>query len=367
MVGTTETSGHKRLFRSLQAGRGIAALMVVFYHCEGLFSLSKYWHWIGRHYFHFGYSGVGFFFVLSGVVILHAHWSDLGNRSKLGDYAWKRFRRIYPIYWVVLLAMLPLYFLVPSFGSGFEKQPAVILDSFLLMPLTRVATIIPVAWTLFHEVMFYIVFSFLLLRRNIGFAILGLWMAGSVVAFLSPPHNQILNTYFSPLHLLFGLGMLVLLAVRRTSLPGLPFAIVGVSGFLGCAILDMVREQRSPNFLFVYAISSAITVLGFMLLEKTVTLPIPAFLMFLGDASYSLYLVHYMVLSAAAKFIYPLWRHHPVPLAIPFTALMLIAVASGIAVHLFVERPLLRWLSSSGPKSNKRTSNPLPLKVGATS
>src|ERR1700709_2030127 len=102
------------VFKSLQAGRGLAALMVIFYHCEGIISLSKYWH-SSRHYFRFGASGVDFFFVLRGIVLFDGHQFDIGKIDKLREYAWKRFRRIYPIYWVVLLALLPLYFAIPSF------------------------------------------------------------------------------------------------------------------------------------------------------------------------------------------------------------------------------------------------------------
>ncbi len=38
-----------------------------------------------------GWLGVYFFFVLSGFIILFAHWKDLGRPGQLKRYAWRRF------------------------------------------------------------------------------------------------------------------------------------------------------------------------------------------------------------------------------------------------------------------------------------
>jgi hypothetical protein len=78
----TKTSDGVPRFQSLQAGRGLAAIMVVLYQTEGIISLSKYWHSATR-YFHFGASGVDFFFVLSGIVAFHAHRDDFGRPENL--------------------------------------------------------------------------------------------------------------------------------------------------------------------------------------------------------------------------------------------------------------------------------------------
>ncbi|MCU1321232.1 MAG: putative acyltransferase [Acidobacteriaceae bacterium] len=332
-----------KVFQSLQAGRGLAALMVIFYHCEGIISLTKYWHF-SRHYFRFGASGVDFFFVLSGIVIFYAHQSDIGKPGKLREYAWKRFRRIYPIYWVVLLALLPLYFYLPSFGSGFEREPGAILDSLLLMPLTRIETIVPVAWTLYHEVMFYVIFSYLLISRRLGVTVLAFWFSASVAALVFPPQNALVATYFSPLHLLFGMGLLIPLAMRRVSFSGLPLAIVGIAGFVVCCILEDLRRPGLPNLSLAFGAFSAVALMGLMLLETATRLKFPRFLIFLGDASYSIYLVHYTALSATAKIVYRFCLRHPVPMPIPFAAMALMALGFGIAVHMLVERPLLRLL-----------------------
>ena len=240
-----------KVFLSLQAGRGIAALMVVFYHCEGLFTLSKYWHRT-HHYFYFGKSGVDFFFVLSGIVIFYAHRADIGRPERIADYAWKRFRRIYPIYWIVLLTAAPLYFAFPSLGDGTQRTPSVIFSSIVLLPFVRTETIVPVAWTLFHEIMFYLFFSLLLVRRRLGVAVLALWMSASAMALFlpnpSPSAPSAALYWVSPLHLLFGLGIWIAVIVRRRSFNGLWLAISGTAAFLACGFFEDVVRPRRRSF-----------------------------------------------------------------------------------------------------------------------
>lgn len=328
-------------FDSLQAGRGLAAIMVVLYHCEGIISLSKYWHGT-THYFHFGARGVDFFFVLSGIVILHAHRKDIGRPTKIKEYCWKRFRRIYPIYWVVLICVLPAYFLFPSFGNGFETRPYAIVQSLLLLPFERMETIIPVAWTLYHEVMFYLVFVTLLWRKALGIALMTVWMSASVVSIWFTSGNDVLSAYLSPLHLLFGFGLIIAVFISRASIPGLALALMGICGFsVLCYFDDVYRLDNSSISLF-FGLFAGTAATGLMLLEKHRKLHVPNFLIFLGEASYSIYLIHYTALSASAKLVHKVWLIHPVPLWIPAATLAIIALISGIALHVVVERPLLQ-------------------------
>ena len=65
----------------------------------------------------------------------------------------------------VLLAIIPIYFVVPHFGAGHEREPLVVISSFLLLPFTDFPTILVVAWTLVFEVFFYFVFFWKRIRN----------------------------------------------------------------------------------------------------------------------------------------------------------------------------------------------------------
>ena len=61
--------------------------------------------------FLFAHAGVDFFFVLSGFIIYRVHRGDIGSPHRLSRYAWRRFVRIYPTYWIILagFGLLLLY------------------------------------------------------------------------------------------------------------------------------------------------------------------------------------------------------------------------------------------------------------------
>jgi len=96
---------------ALEGLRGLAALYVVFHHLAHLY-LARQFEGLPR-LFVFGQVAVIGFFILSGFVI---HYSCFAKRSDLGlkDYAMRRFRRIYPLYFMALA----LGFLCVSFVNG---------------------------------------------------------------------------------------------------------------------------------------------------------------------------------------------------------------------------------------------------------
>ena len=90
-------------YKSLQTCRGVAALLVVLHHLSGAIADDKYF---GFHHFAIvlsfgGASGVAFFFVLSGFIIVPAHGADFGRSDRLRSYLLKRAIRIYPTYWII--------------------------------------------------------------------------------------------------------------------------------------------------------------------------------------------------------------------------------------------------------------------------
>ncbi len=347
--------GKKGVIATLQAGRAIAALLVVLYHNGGsIFALDKYW---GNDplggLFEFGSSGVMFFFVLSGFIILHVHWNDLGVKEKLIPYFKKRFVRIYPIYWIALVPLTAVYFIVPSFGKGHERDFLTILSSALLVHMDSGYTIIGVAWTLYHEILFYLVFALLIFNKRAGMFATTVWFAATIVllpiapAFSPREFNfSPLAFYFSPLHLLFAMGMGLCWIVRHDKIPAPKvLAVLGSLAFFAVGLDEDYSHVLGANArALAYGLSCAIALAGFIELERQKRISIPKTLVFMGDASYSIYLAHFPVLSASAKiFCTPIIKEY-VPLPVAYVLLPVIAVLAGIALHRIVEKPLLNKL-----------------------
>ncbi len=340
-------------YASLQAGRGLAALLVVLFHVTTFVGGdARYWHirWLSDRLSGLAL-GVDYFFVLSGTVLLLAHRKDVGRPATLLSYAWKRVRRVYPIYWIVLGAVVMQYARHPGMGAAWQTSPRTLLAGLTLVHLRGYSTDLnlPVAWTLFHEVLFYTVFATLLLHRRLGLAVLGGWSALSIAALFCRWPLFFGAYLFSPLHLLFVAGMLAAFMLRRRrAVPAAALTVAGLSLFAGAIAWSGLRGDVNMPLELLAGLGATLTVAGAARLEERGRLTVPAALRFLGDSSYSLYLVHYPLFMAVAPLLYRAWRLHPAtPVAVPFAALAFLAVVAGNLLHVFIERPLLRLLSNS--------------------
>jgi len=336
--------------QTLQAYRGLAALWVLLYHINAISiaRLGKPW---GDELFREGLLGVDFFFVLSGFIIYHIHARDLGQPEKAPRYLLKRFFRIYPLLFVVLSVKL-FYALVLGAGGVPEHKlnAEVIFSSFLLLPVSDThggLPLIDVAWTLSHEFLFYGLFGMgILLGRRfllglftawglLVFSIGGFWpgQAGLLIQFLFNPHN-----------LQFMAGLAVGIVAERNFLSSrsglclLAFGLVGL--VVGLAAFPAFVQQSALVKRLCWGAVFSLIVAGSVEIERARPVAVPRWLTLLGDASYSVYLVHssiqvLLVLTCHA-IATDLGLTH-------FSFLSLVAILSllgAIGVHFAIEKPL---------------------------
>jgi peptidoglycan/LPS O-acetylase OafA/YrhL len=339
-----------KTFKVLQAGRGVAALLVVVAHVGEWVTVQPHlWQMRLNWPFAFlGKCGVDFFFILSGIVILMAHSRDLGQTAKVPSFLWKRFRRIYPIYWALLIPTLALQISEPS--SGIHRF-WIVVSSIALIHVNSIRTIMIPAWTLFHEVLFYLLFTTLLFRRDVGVLVLAAWM-GASFWFLKPSAMTVhpdsyLSFFLSPVHLLFGFGLIVGCAIRKNYTTNSVWPLLGgLTLFLANVVLIFATHQHEPVRLRIVGdVGLAVFVWAAMGVELYNDLKVPAFMLFLGDASYSLYLAHYIALSIVGKALYSLDHRLHTPMAIVIPLLFAVSVLSGVATHIWIEAPLLKLFS----------------------
>jgi exopolysaccharide production protein ExoZ len=326
---------------SLQAGRAFAALAVLAYHANMTLALPKY---LGRDLapaFSAGDSGVDFFFVLSGFVIFLAHRGDIGNPAKVGPFFWKRFKRIYPPLWAVLLILLPVFFLIPATCQELIKAPMVILWAFLISPVAK-EYLLGAEWTLRHEILFYLVFGLILWRPRAGLALVGAWILLSL-AQLASGWSYPWSFCFAAYHFLFLFGVIVALVfVRRVEfLPRLLLA-VGAAMFLLCwTAVCLKLLPKNDTAILINGFGAALAVYGAATLERNGALATPRALIFLGEASYSIYLVHYPVVSMMSKLFTRLNENIQLPDLLVISATLGVPLAAGVIFHVAVEKPLL--------------------------
>jgi peptidoglycan/LPS O-acetylase OafA/YrhL len=158
---------------------------------------------------------------------------------------------------------------------------------------------------------------------------------------LAIPHKNVAQLFYtSPLLLefAFGLGLGVWHLSARRAPAWLGWAMLA-AGFGLLATLEATPATR----LFAWGLPAAMVVAGALVLEKAKAAPQIPLLGFLGDASYSIYIVHAVVFIALSA----VWGRLPftdlpgAPLAFA-PACLILGVGVGIATHLMVEKPLLR-------------------------
>ncbi|QAY77483.1 acyltransferase [Sphingosinicella sp. BN140058] len=334
---------------SLQAMRGIAAFAVAVYHTNLILKEPVYG---GIHAFDTvasrGWTGVNFFFVLSGFIILYAHAKDIGMPARAGRYLWRRFSRVYPVYWLVLTGFIA----ASSMGLGhaeFTTAPLHLLSSYTLLRIVPAPDLpLQVAWTLVYEVTFYLAFLVVILNRRIGFTLIALWTTAVLINGLILGDSQTGWTHVWNLYFLIGaLSFAAFQRIHGAKAGGLLFA----AGFallailFGAGLVDprLGFGQGKPLLLIALAVGFALILLGSVVFERARPLRVPATLVLLGEASYAIYLVHSPVISLLAGLNRRL-LYGAIPAEILFFLILAASVLAGLVAHFILEKPLLRLM-----------------------
>lgn len=159
-------SGRQERFHFLDGIRGIASLMIVFHHSftSGIAQAMEHFHLSLPAYYlrYFTQSGVELFFVLSGIVLLRPYLR--GDRKfKPLNYFARRFKRIYPPYFVALLFAGFVAWYIHAWPTWYTDKPYHMV--FLWREVFRESLIISIYsayynlswWSLGIEVLFYLV------------------------------------------------------------------------------------------------------------------------------------------------------------------------------------------------------------------
>ncbi|NQV80015.1 MAG: acyltransferase [Alphaproteobacteria bacterium] len=317
--------------------------MVLLYHASGFMQAPDYYGYVPLFgVFDWGDAGVDFFFVLSGFIIYYVNHDSLGRRSGIVAYLWKRFSRVYPIYWILTLPMLAAYLFLPISQQGYETETRTIVGSFLLLPLSDYP-ILPVAWTLTFEVFFYAVFAICFVKREFGFALIIGWQLATLanLAFGFASQGWI-GFVLNPLNLHFGLGILA--AVTFIRFPLRRSAVIVAISLLALVAMGLssvfLEIHRGPFWRLAFGVLVAVTIAGLASRERAGGLEIPRFALLAGAASYSIYLLHYPLELILVKGFKALEGHVSVSAGMVFILIAAIPFFAALVLHLRIERPV---------------------------
>ncbi len=362
--------GSSRPIASLQMLRALAALLVVCWHSRLaiMHALHNYWPdgdaaFRAAHFpapFNHLDVGVDIFFCISGYIMCFLVRDLPATLCAAGAFLVKRILRIFPPYWTFTGLVIAVFALSAGrfnigFLSGlFATDAPRILGSLFLLPQSQ-PPVLGVGWTLIHEFLFYLLCAASVLigmNRHLPLVLGGLSLVAVALAAFNVTigHGYVLSPFmveFMAGALAFHLGG----SLSRVP-PSLQFA-VALAGYLAASVaLDAHPELAVSSVMR----SSGFAVVGFLLITGLgaaerrhgwLRSAGGKLLMRIGDASYTLYLCHWFVLSALGKLLM-FMPNLPIAILVLWHIACIVAaitVAVGLAEHweLPLHRRLVNW------------------------
>lgn len=339
----------RQKFISIQYLRGLAALLVLASHAL-LYPLVEHTLFYGR----MGWLGVILFFVISGFIMVVVTGE---GRFNAADFLRRRAIRIIPMYWGATLFAAGLALFVPELFKTTVYDTGELILSLLFIPFHNpvsggIHPLYKLGWTLNYEMFFYLCFAVLafLEARARVIALTLAFVALSVIGAFFGPQDAIVKFYTSFMPLAFVAGAWLGYATLRGKLQRLspklivPVVLIGLMGLVqGFAVdhANLVEDWQAFAGFLVFAS-------GLVLLAVRLESAIPQVgtAELIGDASYSIYLIHIYAVAVVAdiafKFLDPanLWAYAAVS-----AAAVVIGTIAGILVYRWIEQPLLRFFS----------------------
>ena len=328
-------------FDAIQVLRGVAALAVILFHARQ----ELVWRHIAVPLpeLTVGAAGVDLFFVVSGFVMVHASRALFGSRASMKPFLLRRLVRIVPLYWFFTLVRLLYIVAANRHSSLLDDWPSHLLYSLSFVPPGDGRfPIVVQGWTLSYEMAFYLAFA-LCLPFQEGRALLvlsGALALAGVLGGLDLVQGRAAAIANPQLFEFLG-GMLVArlhgAGLRLAPVPAAGLALAGAAALLATASgLESIGPWRG----LVWGVPATAIVAAATLGRHAGRRAVPALLLRLGDASYSLYLCHMLVFTLLSRVLLGLAFAHPLGALAYFAASIVAAVLAGLASHRWIERPM---------------------------
>lgn len=358
--------GSRDNLRTMEGMRGFAVFLVFLTHYV---SLSDPWlplHSATTSFAHglhsIGNAGVDLFFVLSGYVI----YGSLINRPQsFLAFMKRRVRRIYPVFSVILAIYVALSFAVPSENKipipFVMEGMQYILFNFLLLPgIFPITPLITVAWSLSYEIFYYLTIPlfvwacglrnrsplwrvrFFLLLAALGVGILGnhirlvMFIAG-ILVYDAGKHKltKLPNHWMAWSSLILGLTTM-LLPLNGAAGFAIKICVLFLAFFVLCLSCFSAPDSSLARFFSWTPMR------------------------WLGNMSYSYYLIHGLTLKACfmslEKLGFPVGWDGQALFWLLLVPLFLATLVPASALFLGIERPLSLKTTSSGGSGSGRLS-----------
>lgn len=312
---------YNQRFDSVQTLRGIAALSVILHHINRINN---------------GSFGVDLFFVVSGFIMMYV------TQISTQGFLIKRFIRIIPLYYFMTLVTVIAFFINEKLFDNTVINAEYIVKSLLFIPFSE-QPIVKVGWTLNYEMLFYII----------------LWVA-----------MKINYNYRSIIATAIIIGVVFVTGFFEIDSSIILEFVYGMAAYHILKDIDYDKEKKAGNkrvllllislfcYIFMWYEKYSYFLKG---IDRFILKGIPAFILFccffaacysikipkifvyIGDISYSIYLIHYFITRLCNKYM----ADAPVIILIAVVFISTLLIAS-ISYNVF-EKKLNKWLRKKIP------------------
>ena len=295
----------KFLLSGIQGLRGLAAVAVLLYHMVHLTNISppNYFWFIARY---FGY-GVHLFFVLSAFSLMYSTENRVNQPAWVKEYFIKRFFRIAPLFYLLILFF--------AIKAGLSENTSIILLNFLFVfGFSSDVGLVWGGWTIGVEVIFYLIFPTLILIITTYRVALIILIISFFISYLSWSvlHEDYLTitprprwdwSYFSfiPNICFFMVGICAFKLKKLNDKLNLTILIIQIIIIIYLLVIRDIFEYKLRIDLMVLSIE-----FGVLCIWQSISpnyLFSNPFLDYLGERSYSIYLLHPIVIMFFKDFI----------------------------------------------------------------
>ncbi len=338
-------------YDSLQVLRILGAILVVTYHF-GAVELQYGQERLITPLLSYACLVIDAFFIMSGFLMGALYRTTPSSGAAIGEFAVRRLARIYPAYWLITAVVFATWAIsghrLLSHLAGTDPH---LVSSLLLVPSAS-RPILEVAWTLLHEVYYYLGFAVLLaLKPSWRPGGLAVWAVGVVVGYVlltSPQAHPGLALMVSPYTLEFILGVCMgwwAPSMRRhaprASLAAAALVCLGAMALTG---FSPARKMALPEALRIGldGLAAFLLIYGLVAADLKRLWTCPSRIVATGDWSYALYLIHTVVIAGVCVIWRPLSRPGLIDNGLAYGICLGVSVALSALFWIGLERPTTR-------------------------
>ncbi len=323
------------MIRNLQVLRALAALLVVFFHCDFL-NLK------------IGQFGVDIFFVISGFII-----SFILNKNQ-ENFLLKRFIRVVPMYYLFTISVIFVWIIYPNGFANVFISPTSVAKSLFFIPYVvgNSGPILSLGWTLNYEMFFYVTvgLSSLFIKKPSRALLFSAFFLLLLVVIRSV--NILSSSYLLfygheiVIEFIFGIALYYITKTCRVNLQNKKIificGILALVSFFIMGYFDYNKIYFSRTLLF--GVPSFFVVLFFILSENLISSKsmVHDYFYRIGNASYVVYLAHPFIIFFIARLISPIFVGNLFYSVIELILKLSLVVLISNWIHEKIELPVVR-------------------------